>query len=139
MEAHHLLRRAVWAGLAAAALATTAHAQVDPGVRGGGPGAGLAFADLTDNEQSFFEAGLEDFEEAEGVRLRPEDWEEEVDTLGGLVFMLTNRVPARGEVITHPEGHEFEVVDADARKVKRLRVSVGRPLTATGAVGQAAE
>ena len=65
MEAHHL--RAVWAALAAAALATTAQAQVDPGVRGGGPGAGLPFADLTDNEHSFFEVGLEDFEEAEGV------------------------------------------------------------------------
>ena len=40
MEAHHLLRRAVWAGLAAAATATTAHAQVDHGVRGGAAGAG---------------------------------------------------------------------------------------------------
>ena len=40
---------------------------MDPGVRGGGPGAGLPFADLTDNEHSFFEVGLEDFEEAEGV------------------------------------------------------------------------
>ncbi|HKS55966.1 MAG TPA: di-heme oxidoredictase family protein [Steroidobacteraceae bacterium] len=66
MEAH-LLRRAVWAGLAAAALATTAHAQVDPGVRGGTAGAGSPFSDLTTNERSFFEVGLEDFEEAEGV------------------------------------------------------------------------
>ncbi len=66
MEAQQL-RRAVWAGLAAAALAATAHAQVDPGVRGGAPGAGLPFADLTDNEHAFFEVGLEDFEEAEGV------------------------------------------------------------------------
>jgi CxxC motif-containing protein (DUF1111 family) len=67
MDAHQLLRRAVWAGLAAAALATPAQAQVDPGVRGGGAGAGAPFADLTDNEHSFFEVGLEDFEEAEGV------------------------------------------------------------------------
>src|SRR6185295_12200252 len=67
MEAHHLLRRAVWAGLAAAALATTAHAQVDPGVRGGAAAAGSPFADLTTNERSFFDVGLEDFEEAEGV------------------------------------------------------------------------
>ncbi|HET7408958.1 MAG TPA: transporter associated domain-containing protein, partial [Paracoccaceae bacterium] len=84
-------------------------------------------------------ADIREFEQAEGVRLLPDDWDEEVDTLGGLVVTLTNRVPARGEVIRHPEGHEFEVVDADARKVKRLRVSVGRPLTATGAVGHAAE
>ena len=48
-------------------MATPAQAQVDPGVRGGGAGAGAPFADLTDNEHSFFEVGLEDFEEAEGV------------------------------------------------------------------------
>jgi len=47
---------------------------------------------------------------------------EEIDTLGGLVFMLSGRVPARGEVIQHPEGPEFEVVDADPRRIKRLRV-----------------
>ena len=49
---------------------------------------------------------------------------EEVDTLGGLVFMLLGRVPARGEVINHPAGVEFEIIDADPRRVKRLRVHV---------------
>lgn len=48
--------------------------------------------------------------------------EEDIDTLGGLVFMLSGRVPARGEVIQHPEGTEFEVIDADPRRIKRLRV-----------------
>lgn len=48
--------------------------------------------------------------------------EEEIDTLGGLVFVLCGRVPARGEVIRHPEGIEFEVMDADPRRIKRLRV-----------------
>ena len=48
--------------------------------------------------------------------------DEEVDTLGGLVFVLTGRVPARGEVVVHPAGPEFEVVDADPRRIKRLRV-----------------
>ena len=48
--------------------------------------------------------------------------EEEIDTLGGLVVMLAGRVPGRGEVIPHPEGPEFEVVDADPRRIKRLRV-----------------
>lgn len=47
---------------------------------------------------------------------------EEIDSLGGLVFMLSGRVPARGEVIVHPEGPEFEVMDADPRRIKRLRV-----------------
>ena len=48
--------------------------------------------------------------------------EEEIDTLGGLVFVLSGRVPARGEVIRHPDGVEFEVMDADPRRIKRLRV-----------------
>lgn len=66
-------------------------------------------------------AFVEDFEAAVGAKLLADD-EEEVDTLGGLVFMLLGRVPERGEVIAHPEGHEFEIVDADPRRIKRLRV-----------------
>jgi magnesium and cobalt transporter len=56
-----------------------------------------------------------------GARRRPSgvDDEEEVDTLGGLVFLLTGRVPARGEVVPHPSGVEFEVIDADPRRIKR--------------------
>lgn len=50
--------------------------------------------------------------------------EEEIDTLGGLVFMLSGRVPARGEVVVHPDGPEFEIIDADPRSIKRLRVRV---------------
>ena len=48
--------------------------------------------------------------------------EEEIDTLGGLVVVLSGRVPARGEVVVHPDGPEFEVMDADPRRIKRLRV-----------------
>lgn len=48
--------------------------------------------------------------------------DEEIDTLGGLVFLLSGRVPARGEVVVHPDGPEFEVIDADPRRIKRLRV-----------------
>lgn len=67
---------------------------------------------------------LVDFENEIGIPLtQHEDVDgEEIDTLGGLVFMLSGRVPARGEVIEHPEGAEFEVVDADPRRIKRLRV-----------------
>lgn len=50
---------------------------------------------------------------------------EEFDTLGGLVFMLAGRVPARGEVVKHPNGLDFEVVDADPRRIKRLRIRTG--------------
>ena len=70
---------------------------------------------------------LEAFEEAAGVRLAPPELAEEVDTLGGLVIRLAGRVPARGEVVVHPDGHEFEVLDADARRIKRLRVRLSAP------------
>jgi len=65
---------------------------------------------------------IEALEEHQGVRLRPSGGQEEVDTLGGLVSSLAGRVPKRGEVIAHPSGIEFEVLDADPRKIKRLRV-----------------
>jgi len=65
---------------------------------------------------------LDGFEEAAGVRLAEPGLAEEVDTLGGLVIRLAGRVPARGEVVRHADGHEFEVIDADARRIKRLRV-----------------
>jgi magnesium and cobalt transporter len=67
---------------------------------------------------------LDAFEAEIGMNLTAHDEidEEEVDTLGGLVFMLSGSVPARGEVIQHPDGPEFEVIDADPRKIKRLRV-----------------
>ena len=67
-------------------------------------------------------APLDEFEAEIGMRLVSEEDEEEVDTLGGLVFMLLGRVPARGEIVRHESGAEFEVTDADPRRVKRLRV-----------------
>ncbi len=65
---------------------------------------------------------LDEFEVAAGVDLLPDDLDEDVDTLGGLVFMLSGRVPARGECIRDTQGNEYEVVDADPRRIKRLRV-----------------
>jgi magnesium and cobalt transporter len=89
-------------------------------------------------------ADLREFEEAEGVHLLLEDWEEDIDTFGGLVFMLTGRVPARGEVIAHPDGYEFEITDADPRRVKRLRMTLngardGTRIGQTAAAREAAE
>lgn len=65
---------------------------------------------------------LDEFEAEIGIKLADPEDEEEIDTLGGLVFMLTGRVPTRGEVVPHESGAEFEVVDADPRRLKRLRV-----------------
>jgi CBS domain containing-hemolysin-like protein len=70
---------------------------------------------------------IETFEEHHGTRLRHNGGDADVDTLGGLVFNLAGRVPQRGEVIPHPGGLEFEVLDADPRRIKRLRVR-GLPL-----------
>ncbi|MAQ86168.1 MAG: magnesium/cobalt efflux protein [Maritimibacter sp.] len=67
-------------------------------------------------------APLEEFEHEIGLSLADDEEQEEIDTLGGLVFMLSGRVPARGEMIPHPAGVEFVVVDADPRRIKRLRV-----------------
>ncbi len=69
-------------------------------------------------------APLEDFEEATGIALIDHEEEDEIETLGGLVFVLTGRVPVRGEVIRHATGVEFEVLDADPRRIKRLRVAM---------------
>lgn len=72
---------------------------------------------------------LDEFEAEIGRSLTEHDDvdEEEIDTLGGLVFMLSGRVPVRGEVIKHPDGTEFEVMDADPRRIKRLRVRLPKP------------
>lgn len=69
-------------------------------------------------------AGLQEFEAQAGVDLLPDEFDEDVDTLGGLVFMLAGRVPLRGEVVRHPNDHEIEVLDADARRVKRMRITL---------------
>ncbi len=79
---------------------------------------------------------IETFEEQHGTPLRHNGDHEEVDTLGGLVFTLAGRVPRRGEVIPHPGGLEFEVLDADPRRIKRLRVR-GLPLAGNNGKGLA--
>ena len=67
-------------------------------------------------------ASLDDLRTAIGVDLTEGLEDEDVDTLGGVVFVLLGRVPARGEVIAHPAGPEIQVLDADPRRVKRLRL-----------------
>ncbi len=65
---------------------------------------------------------LAEFQEAVQMNLTAPEEDEEIDTLGGVVVVLTGRLPVRGEVIPHPSGAEFEIVDADPRRLKRLRV-----------------
>ncbi|HEY7853062.1 MAG TPA: hemolysin family protein [Caulobacteraceae bacterium] len=66
---------------------------------------------------------LEDLEAALGRPLLTDDMDDEaIDTAAGLVTVLAGRVPQRGEIIAHPAGFDFEVTDADPRRIKRLRV-----------------
>jgi magnesium and cobalt transporter len=65
---------------------------------------------------------LEDFTEQTGMDLKPPEDEEGIDTLGGLVVFLLGRVPQRGEIVEAPGGFVFEVLEADPRRIKRLRI-----------------
>ncbi len=65
---------------------------------------------------------VDEFEEAFGRVLTAEEREEDIDTLGGLVATIAGRVPTRGELILHSSGVSFEVMEADPRRIKRLRV-----------------
>ncbi len=69
------------------------------------------------------------FEAKLGQVLTDEERAADIDTVGGLVFTLAGRVPAKGELVSHPSGLEFRILDADPRRIRRLRVR--RPGDAT--------
>ncbi|MEQ8667190.1 MAG: hemolysin family protein [Rhodospirillales bacterium] len=66
---------------------------------------------------------LDLLEETLGAFLDEEE-REDIDTLGGLVFSLAGHVPIRGELINHPAGLEFQVMEADPRRIKRVRIRI---------------
>lgn len=82
-------------------------------------------------------APLQEFEQALGLTLRNGEDDGDIDTLGGLVFLRTGRVPARGEIVPHESGAEFEIIDADPRRIKRMRVRL--PVAAARRVADAAQ
>ena len=67
---------------------------------------------------------LDDFKAQTGHDLEVVDSEQDIDSLGGLVTSLLGRVPQRGEIVAHPNGYEFQVLEADPRRVRRLRVKL---------------
>ena len=87
-------------------------------------------ADLTQRPDGAIDANarasLESLEQMLGSFVTEEE-REEISTLGGLVFLLAGRVPTRGELISHPSGLEFEVLEVDPRRIKRLRVRGRNP------------
>ena len=64
---------------------------------------------------------IEAFENRFGTVLTDDERAADIDTVGGLVFSLAGRVPTRGEVISHASGLEFRILEADARRIRRLR------------------
>ncbi len=64
---------------------------------------------------------IDDFEEKYGQILSEEE-REECETLGGLVFATAGRVPARGEIISHPSGMIFEILEADPRRIATIKI-----------------
>ena len=81
---------------------------------------------LVKRDDGSFEAdgrvAVEDLERLVGIDLLPQDRDEEIDTLGGLVVELIGRIPKRGELVQHPSGLDIEILDADPRRVRRLRI-----------------
>jgi CBS domain containing-hemolysin-like protein len=69
-------------------------------------------------------APIEDVEKVLNIDLLPDEQDEDADTLGGFVFSMLGRVPVRGELVRHSSGIEFEIMQADARRVKRLKIHV---------------
>ena len=82
------------------------------------------FLEKTGQYLATAKTSLREFKEETGLDLTNEASidAEEIGTFGGLVFMLAGRVPVRGEIVPHPLGMEFEIVEADPRRVKKLRL-----------------
>jgi magnesium and cobalt transporter len=64
------------------------------------------------------------FEARFGPVLTDEERAADIDTVGGLIFTLAGRVPPKGEVVTHHSGMEFRVLEADPRRIRRLRAKL---------------
>mgnify|MGYP001496411648 CR=1 FL=1 len=88
--------------------------QEGPSIVSSGPGAFVADA----------RTSLEEVVEAVGSSFRVDDYGDDVDTIGGLLFSMLGRIPVRGEIVTSPDlpGFEFEVLDADPRRIRRVRI-----------------
>ncbi len=81
---------------------------------------------ITSLSETCFEADarveVEIFEDRFGVDLLPDETDEDIETLGGAVVAMLGRLPRVGERARHPEGFEFEVIEADPRRIKKLRI-----------------
>jgi magnesium and cobalt transporter len=65
---------------------------------------------------------VEALEKALGLNLVTEEKEDDFDTLGGFIFFQLGRVPMRGEIMPHSSGARFEIIDADPRRIEKVRI-----------------
>ncbi len=79
---------------------------------------------------------VSELEERLGLKLLREGEEADIDTVGGLVFTCVGRIPSRGELVRHPSGVEFEILDADPRRIKRMRIHAPRSKAEAPSRGQ---
>lgn len=80
---------------------------------------------VAEGEGSFLANGRADLDEVGamiGQDFARTDEQEDVDTIGGLIISLLGRIPGRGELVPGPGGYEFEILDVDPRRIKRLRI-----------------
>jgi CBS domain containing-hemolysin-like protein len=82
-------------------------------------------------------APLDEVAETVGLDVADLEEAEDVDTIGGLVTAIAGRLPARGEIVAGPQGFEFEVLDADPRRLKRIKIHP--PAVATAAAAEPRE
>lgn len=80
---------------------------------------------------------IDELEELIGGFLTEDEQDEDIDTLGGLLTHIAGRVPTRNELIEHASGMRFQVVDADPRRIKRLRMRARSLAGAKGLMNQA--
>ena len=73
---------------------------------------------------TYARTSIEEINNLIGQSLFTEDIDEEINTIGGLVFVLAGKVPQRGELIKHPLGFEIEITDADSRRIKKVRLRI---------------
>jgi CBS domain containing-hemolysin-like protein len=76
---------------------------------------------------------IDHFAEETGVDLGLADSDAEIDTLGGVAVALAGKVPLRGEVLRHPCGAELEIMEADTRRIRRLRLRLPEPAVSPAA------
>jgi len=76
-----------------------------------------------DNFEASSRASIKEIEELIDINLTiDEKNEEDYDTIGGLIFYMLSRVPKKGEIIKHPSGLEFKIIEADPRRIKKVLI-----------------